>query len=125
MVVIQDGPHWLEFEEPVRVVCVNEPGEVLAALHEVETAVSTENLYAAGFLTYEASAAFGLAVHSTPEDGLPLLWFGLYKRPRPPRFQKPRRSRRWRVASGVWLGLETCHSEIGPIFKIGPIWMDT
>ncbi len=105
MVVIQDGPHWLEFEEPVRVVCVNEPGEVLAALHEVETAVSTQNLYAAGFLTYEASAAFGLAVHSAPEDGLPLLWFGLYERPRPPRLAttsrlKPRRSAGYQL--GQW-----------------------
>lgn len=82
MVVIQDGPHWLAFEEPVRVVCVQEAAAVLAALREAETAVSTQNLYAAGFLTYEASAAFGLDVHPALADDPPLLWFGLYEQPR-------------------------------------------
>jgi para-aminobenzoate synthetase/4-amino-4-deoxychorismate lyase len=81
MIVIQDGPRWLRFGEPVRVVCVREPDGVLAALEEVETAVSTQNLYAAGFLTYEAAAAFGLVVHGRREEGLPLLWFGLFPGP--------------------------------------------
>jgi para-aminobenzoate synthetase/4-amino-4-deoxychorismate lyase len=115
MVVIQDGPHWLEFREPVRVVCVHEPREVLVALDEVETAVSTQNLYAAGFLAYEAAAAFGLAVHS-PVNDMPLLWFGLYERPRPPRFQKPRRSAGYQL--GEWqpaIGKETYQSAIKSI----------
>ncbi len=95
MIVIQDGPRWLEFDEPVRVVCVTEPGDVVAALHEVETAVFSQTLYAAGFISYEASAAFGLDVHAAA-DNVPLLWFGLYERPL--RFQKPQRS------SGYYLG---------------------
>lgn len=90
MFVIQDGPCWLTFEEPVRVVCVRKPEEVLTALQEVETAVFTENLFAAGFLTYEASAAFGLDVHPGGDDAPPLLYFGLYERPSI--FEKPRRS---------------------------------
>jgi para-aminobenzoate synthetase/4-amino-4-deoxychorismate lyase len=81
MIVIQDGPRWLRFEEPVRVVCVREPDSVPAALEEVETAVSTQNLHAAGFLTYEAAAAFGLAAHGRRADELPLLWFGLFPEP--------------------------------------------
>jgi para-aminobenzoate synthetase/4-amino-4-deoxychorismate lyase len=116
MFVIQDGPRWLQFEEPVRVVCVREPEEVLAALHEVETAVSTHHLYAAGFLSYEASAAFGLSVHPSGNDEPPLLWFGLYERLRPPRFQKPRRSGGYQL--GEWqpgLNLESYHSAIAAI----------
>jgi para-aminobenzoate synthetase/4-amino-4-deoxychorismate lyase len=90
MFVIQDGPRWLQFDEPVRVVRVRETGEVLAALREVETAVFTQNLYAAGFLSYEAAAAFDLAVHSSSDDAPPLLWFGLYERPL--QFHQPQRS---------------------------------
>ena len=121
MIVIQDGPRWLEFREPVRVVCVREPGDVLAALHEVETAVSTHNLYAAGFLSYEASAAFGLSVHPAGDDAPPFLWFGLYERPRPPRLAtfsrlKPRRSEDYHL--GEWqpgLKRESYHSAIATI----------
>jgi para-aminobenzoate synthetase/4-amino-4-deoxychorismate lyase len=81
MVVIQDGLRWLKFEEPERVVCVREADGVLAGLMEVETAVATQNLYAAGFLSYEAAAAFGLTVHDRQADGPPLLWFGLFTEP--------------------------------------------
>ncbi len=102
MVVIQDGSQWLIFEEPVRVVCVREPDEVMAALREVETAVFTQNLYAAGFLSYEASAAFGLAVHPAPDDAPPLLWFGLYEQP----IQTPALANRLSVGYrlGQWQG---------------------
>ena len=81
MVIIQDGPRWLVFREPVRVISTTESGEVAAALAAVETAVSTHNLHAAGFLTYEAAAAYGLAVHAPHPDDPPLLWFGLYAAP--------------------------------------------
>ena len=112
MVVIQDGPRWLTFAEPVRVVTVTGVGDVVAALREVETAVATQALYAAGFLSYEASAAFGLAVHS-PVNGLPLLWFGLYEAPRPSRSLSPRRSAGYHL--GEWqaaLGQEAYHAAI-------------
>lgn len=75
--VIQDGRHWRCFYEPVQVITAVSPEEVWPALVAVETAVRQQGLYAAGFLTYEASAAFGLAVH--PAGDLPLLWFGLYE----------------------------------------------
>jgi len=75
--IIQDGRTWRCFAEPVQVITAVTPEEVWPALRAVETAVSQQHLYAAGFLTYEAAAAFGLAVH--PPGDLPLLWFGLYK----------------------------------------------
>lgn len=55
----------------------------MAALQEVETAVAQHHLYAAGFLSYEAGAAFGLDTHPPQPDAPPLLWFGLYRQPEP------------------------------------------
>ena len=78
-VILQDGGRWLRFDELVRVVTAVSPHQVMTALREVDTAVA-QGLYAAGFIAYEAAAAFDLAVHP-PIDGLPLLWFGLYPQP--------------------------------------------
>ncbi len=57
------------------------PVDVLAALRELEAATD-RGLWAAGFLAYEAAAAFGLTVRP-PQTGLPLLWFGLYREAAP------------------------------------------
>jgi para-aminobenzoate synthetase/4-amino-4-deoxychorismate lyase len=77
-ILLQHGRSFRKFQKPVRVVTAVSPQDVFSALVEVETAVHAENLYAAGFIAYEAAAAFGLAVHE-PVDGLPLLWFGLFE----------------------------------------------
>ena len=80
---MQVGGVWQRFVEPVQVVAAWTAGEALAALRTVETAVSTHNLTAAGYISYEAAAALDLEVHAPPPDGLPLLWFGLYRQPEP------------------------------------------
>ena len=80
VIILQVGNQWWQFDDPVRVVAVYRPDEVMAALRDVATAVTQHNLYAAGFITYEAAAAFNQTVHF-PVDGLPLLWFGLYHQP--------------------------------------------
>lgn len=80
VIILQVGNQWWQFDDPVRVVAVYRPDEVMAALRDVATAVTQHNLYAAGFITYEAAAAFNQTVYS-PVDGLPLLWFGLYHQP--------------------------------------------
>lgn len=77
-ILLQHGRSFRKFHKPVRVVTAVSPQDVLPALVELETAVRAENLYAAGFIAYEAAAAFGLAVHA-PLDELPLLWFGLFE----------------------------------------------
>jgi para-aminobenzoate synthetase/4-amino-4-deoxychorismate lyase len=77
-ILLQHGRSFRKFQKPVRVVTAVSPQDIFSALVEVETAVHAENLYAAGFIAYEAAAAFGLAVHE-PVDGLPLLWFGLFE----------------------------------------------
>ncbi|MCB8937727.1 MAG: aminodeoxychorismate synthase component I [Ardenticatenaceae bacterium] len=77
-ILLQHGRFFRKFQSPVRVVTAVSPQDVLPALVELETAVQTQNLYAAGFIAYEAAAAFDLAVHE-PVEGLPLLWFGLFE----------------------------------------------
>ena len=83
-VVLKDpaGPGWLLFQEPGQVIQAWQPGQVLPALRQLETAVEAEGLYAAGFISYEAAPAFDSALQVRPDGGFPLLWFGLYPAPR-------------------------------------------
>lgn len=71
---------WWRFDELVRVVVAQRPDEVAEALRAVEYAVEGEGLLAAGYVAYEAAAAYGLSVHAPADDGPPLLWFGLFRR---------------------------------------------
>lgn len=91
-VILHDAQHrqWLEFSEPVRVVCCHRLEEVVPALQAIDQAVSerapnTDSpLWAAGFVSYEAASAFDPALTTHPPDTtFPLLWFGLYNAPRP------------------------------------------
>lgn len=77
-VVLQAGGEWRHFVDPVRVVVAEAVADVVPALREIERAVEEESLYAAGYLAYEAGAAYGLSTHASPADAPPLLWFGLY-----------------------------------------------
>ena len=63
-VFIQDGPRGLRFAAPAQVVVAMRPDEVVPALQAVETAIDQHGLTAAGFIAYEAAAAYGLAVHA-------------------------------------------------------------
>jgi len=69
--------HWLCFENPLTVIQLDTSDGVREALCRIEEAVGT-GLYAAGFLSYEASSGFdpALKTHSSPT--VPTLWFGLY-----------------------------------------------
>src|SRR5690349_20482247 len=76
---------WLHFENPQQVISVSRPDDVLPALKEIESLVDRHGWYAAGFIGYEAAAAFDSAYttrFATAPDDLPLLWFGLYPAPR-------------------------------------------
>ncbi|MEO5896239.1 MAG: aminodeoxychorismate synthase component I [Vicinamibacterales bacterium] len=70
------GGPWRRFASPLRVVRSSSTGDVASALGEVDEAVRS-GLYAAGFVTYEAASAFGLAGKS-PASELPLVCFGLF-----------------------------------------------
>ncbi len=80
-IILQDGRRWLSFNHPVHVFVTNEAHEVQSTLREIEKAVSQSGIFAAGFMAYEAAAAYDLAVNPAQEGYGPLLWFGLYERP--------------------------------------------
>ena len=74
------GGPWRRFSHPVRVVSASRVEQVGTALAEVDSAVRS-GLYAAGFVTYEAAAAFNLPVKTLSErseSNGPLVSFGLF-----------------------------------------------
>jgi para-aminobenzoate synthetase / 4-amino-4-deoxychorismate lyase len=85
------GGPWRAFRGPSAVITAWSPDEVRPCLEAVERAVREEGLYAAGFVTYEAAAGFGLPAREMAPEGLPLVALGLFSssnvtfqgRPRP------------------------------------------
>lgn len=75
---IQHGRGGLQFTHPIRTIVALRADQVVPALRAIDAAVTERRQYAAGFISYEAAAAYGLAVRD-PTPGLPLLWFGLYE----------------------------------------------
>ena len=72
---------WLKFTYPLQVISADNVADVPGALREIESKVS-DGLWAAGFVSYEASPAFDSALTVKGDDGnFPLLWFGLYNAP--------------------------------------------
>ena len=69
---------WRTFREPLAVVRATRPEEVARCLAEADRAVRRDGCYAAGFVSYEAAAAFGLPTRTARPDGLPLVCFGLF-----------------------------------------------
>ena len=82
-VVLQEGGQWWRFEAFERAVVAYRAEEVAAAVREVERAVEADGLLAAGYLAYEAAAAYGLSAHPSQPDSPPLLWFGLFRQRQP------------------------------------------
>jgi para-aminobenzoate synthetase/4-amino-4-deoxychorismate lyase len=80
--VVQDDARWLAFEAPLDVLEAREPGAVLSLLREADSALAAGR-FVAGYLAYEAAAAFGLATRPPDPDGPPLAWLGVFAAPRP------------------------------------------
>ncbi|MEQ1896920.1 MAG: aminodeoxychorismate synthase component I [Vicinamibacterales bacterium] len=77
--VLLRTPHrrpWLELREPAATLVAARPDEVAGVLEAAQHAADGGSLVA-GFVAYEAAAAFDLAVHQPP-TGLPLAWFGVF-----------------------------------------------
>ncbi|HET7698981.1 MAG TPA: aminodeoxychorismate synthase component I [Vicinamibacterales bacterium] len=72
------GGPWRRFVDPVAIVHADGAGAVTACLDTIEERVRRERLFAAGFVSYEAAAAFGLPVGPRAMD-LPLVCFGLFR----------------------------------------------
>ncbi len=74
--------HWLYFSEPVAQLSTETLGDVAGVVAEAEAAAARD-LWAVGWVAYEAAGAFDPAlVTRPPAEGLPLAWFGLYRPPR-------------------------------------------
>ena len=71
-----DGLPALGLRAPERVLTATRAEEIPALLDEAEAETRRGN-YVAGYLAYEAGAAFGLATHA-PGDLLPLAWLAVY-----------------------------------------------
>ncbi len=78
-VVLRNADRWLIFEEPLEVLTARHAAEVLPVLIEAEKRVNEGNLFAAGFVAYEASSGFDPAFITQRANQMPLVCFGLFK----------------------------------------------
>lgn len=69
---------WLVFTDPKEVLLASTPEDVRDILIEVERRVNEENLFAAGYLSYEAASGFDSAYVTNKGHRLPLVCFGLF-----------------------------------------------
>ncbi len=70
--------NWLCFSDPLEEIEIHAPDKVLSALNYIEKRVEKEGLFAAGFVSYEAAAAFDDALQTQAPGEFPLLRFGLF-----------------------------------------------
>ena len=82
-IVIHDArqKQWLKFTQPISIIKTHSLTEVIEKLQWVDELVRQHNMYAVGFLSYEAAAAFDEALVTHESESFPLLWFGLYEQP--------------------------------------------
>jgi len=100
-VLLKEGDQWLHFSHPHRVIFAQKLEDVIPALREVERLVEINEWHAAGFVSYEAATAFDSILHTLPDIGFPLLWFGLYPDPRQvtlPEPEYPKETLTWEPA---------------------------
>ncbi len=71
------GDEWLLLEDPVTILETREPQRVPDVLKDIERLTFVHGFHAAGFVTYEAGAAFGLRTRHS-ELRLPLAWFACF-----------------------------------------------
>lgn len=72
------GP-WRRFVNPVAILQTASPRDVIACLAEADDRVRREQLFAAGFVSYDAAAGFDLPVAAADPAGPPLVCVGLFQ----------------------------------------------
>jgi len=82
-IILRDhsSSQWLIFDSPLHVLTARRPAEVLPTLVEVERLAFEQQLYAAGYISYEAASGFDESLITRPRGHLPLLCFGLFGAP--------------------------------------------
>jgi para-aminobenzoate synthetase/4-amino-4-deoxychorismate lyase len=73
---------WLEFTQPVAVLIARDLSEVPTLIGRAEERSAEDGLHAAGFVTFEAAAAFDAALETHAPGRLPPLCLGLFGEPR-------------------------------------------
>jgi para-aminobenzoate synthetase / 4-amino-4-deoxychorismate lyase len=79
---------WLSFRNPIAILSAQTPDQVLPLLETLQQQIDQHQLYAAGFVSYEASPAFDPVLKVNPTT-FPLAWFGLYSKPEVITLPKP------------------------------------
>ncbi|MDD5704538.1 MAG: aminodeoxychorismate synthase component I [Kiritimatiellae bacterium] len=81
-VVLRDNARkrWLSFSNPCRIVATRRLRDVVPLLEQMEDSVRRDGTYAAGFISYDAAAAFDPCLTTHGDDVFPLIWFGLFAR---------------------------------------------
>lgn len=69
---------WRTFSEPVEVLESTDINQVLPILAQVEKQIG-DGLWAVGFISYEASAAFEISATTRSEEDFPKIWFALFQ----------------------------------------------
>lgn len=79
-VVLHDAlsDQWREFSAPLACYSTSDLCDVVPLLEELEARVEREQLYAAGFISYEAAPAFDPTLPARTDAEFPLIWFGLF-----------------------------------------------
>jgi para-aminobenzoate synthetase / 4-amino-4-deoxychorismate lyase len=100
--LVQDGGRFLLFEAPLATLEARDAAGVRAVLEEADAALASGR-FLAGFLAYEAAAAFGFTTRPPAPEGPPLVWLGVFDAPReaePPRADPgaPAPAARWEPA---------------------------
>jgi para-aminobenzoate synthetase / 4-amino-4-deoxychorismate lyase len=79
--ILQNQHQWLQFSHPIAIQVARSPQEVIPLLAAVQQQVDRDQLYAAGWISYEAATAFDPAFTTQDCDRFPAAWFGLYRQP--------------------------------------------
>ena len=78
-VILRNAADWLVFADPLEVLAARHSADVLPVLIEAEKRVNEDNLFAAGFVCYEAASGFDAAYKTHRASQLPLVCLGLFK----------------------------------------------
>lgn len=76
----QDNNLWLYYSDPIQIIKAETIDDIIPSLLIIEKAIES-NLYAAGFLSYEAASAFDKAIQTHRLTDFLYLWFGIYRKP--------------------------------------------
>lgn len=99
-VILRNRSDWLVFTDPLEVLTAWQPEDVLPAMIEAEKRVDNDNLFAAGFISYEAASGFDPAYKTNDRGQLPLVCLGLFAKPQSKNDLEHLDGRRW--ASPPW-----------------------